>query len=502
MPTNPPEIVFLPGPPDAVSMVVAAFARSFTRAQIARGAVGQVVVAVDPDDDALPVIRRMAESGGKAIVFGRPGPAVAEWIGLSTTPLGPAEQAWDLSIPWRQSPVRLLYPANALWAGQPPYAERCLWRFDFADEWNNLGYGRIRTDNGAFALSCLAKAAVGAQVLAEIAGTPWCYAALRDGETHSVLWVGRAVGPVDSLEWRMIERFVAHWRSGDLACLPCLEDVPFGYDATVTMRLDCDQNVSSARPLFDLYQDFGVPFSLAIATGLEMDASDLALLDVVGRSGGLVSHSVTHPADWGGSRAAARAEATQARRWLERRCGRKAPYAVSPFHQNSREAVAGLAEAGVAAFIGGVDCNDPEFLLGRSGVAPFGSGVVSQSHQCMLHGDCYHRAGGSLEVYRQAFAAHHAARGILGYLDHPQSASYAYGWTDLTEQVAVHAEWLSYLKPFNLWRPNLNRALDFSVRKARSTVRIGEDGALLVRVADGPDLPPMAISWHGEIHAR
>lgn len=492
-------IVLIPGPPEATAIVAAALERSFSRAQLSGAGDGRVVVAVDPDDCRLDTLRRRVEGGGKAIVFGRPGPRVAEWIGVTVAPLGPEQRAWDEVVPWQESPVRLHYPAHPLWAGAPPYAGRPLWRFDFTDEWNNLGYGRLRADGGPFSLAGLGVAAPEAQVLAGIEGTGWCCAALRDHPDHAILWVGRSVGPVDGLDWRMVERFVADWRAGDLACLPCLEDVPFGFDATVTMRLDCDQDISTARPLFELYRDHGVPLSLAVPTGLAMDAEDLALLDDVAGHGAVVSHSVTHPVDWGGSRAAAAAEAAAARQWLEARTGRPAPYAVSPFHQNSREAVAGLADAGLAGFVGGVIHNDPEFLLARSGVVPFGSGLVSQSAQCMLHGDCVHRGGG-LGVYRQALAAHVAARGVLGYLDHPQSASYQYGWHDVGEQVAVHAEWLGHLAGFRLWRPDLRQALDFTRRKSRAGLRV-ESGRLVLDDPLGGEGPALAASWRGGLHA-
>ncbi len=494
-----PEIVFLPSPGDAAAIVAAAFERSFTPAQISADGQGSVAVAVNPTDSSLGVLQDIAGNGGKAVVFGRPGPRVAEWIGLAVTPLDAGQTGWDQIQPWGESAVRLRYPPHPVWRGPPPYGERPLWRFDFTDEWNNLGHGRIRADNGPFALACRAEAGPDTQVLAALDRAGGCYAALRDRPDTSVLWVNRPVGPVDGLDWRLVERFVADWRAEDLVCLACLEDVPFGFDATVTMRLDCDQAIATARPLFELYRDHGVALSLAVTTGLTMDGDDLALLDAVARNGAVVSHSVTHPADWGGSRAAAEVEAAASRRWLEERTGAPCPYAVSPFHQNSREAIAGLAAAGLEGFIGGVIHNDPEFLLARSGVVPFGSGLVSQSHQCMLHGDCYHRAGRDLIVYRQALDAHRAARGILGYLDHPLSATYQYGWTDGTEQVAVHQEWLTHLAGFHLWRPDLRQSLDFTKRKARTMLRV-EDGRLACRSPQDPGLPPMAASWRGVLH--
>jgi hypothetical protein len=118
----------------------------------------------------------------------------------------------------------------------------------------------------------------------------------------------------------------------------------------------------------------------------------------------------------------------------------------------------------------------------------------------MLHGDCYHRAGNSLAPYRQALDAHLAGRGLLGYLDHPQSASYGYGWTDLDEQVAVHAEWLDHLARFRLWRPNLVQALDFTQAKAATMLRLDEAGRIMARHGQESGLPPLAATWRGACH--
>ena len=68
------------------------------------------------------------------------------------------------------------------------------------------------------------------------------------------------------------------------------------------MRLDCDEDISSARDVFEWYHAENLPFSMAIKTCLPMTPGHLALLRDVNAAGGtLLSHSHTPPFDWGGS---------------------------------------------------------------------------------------------------------------------------------------------------------------------------------------------------------
>jgi hypothetical protein len=159
------------------------------------------------------------------------------------------------------------------------------------------------------------------------------------------------------------------------------------------MRLDCDEAVAASRPLWNLYQESGVPLSLAILTGQETGTADEKLLeDVLVGGGSVVSHSMHHYPNWGGSYHVALQEAEGSREWLETHAAAAAPveYAVSPFHQNPPYAVQALADCGYQGFVGGIIANDPEFLIGRAGRVPFAQAqIVSHSAQCMLHGDCY-----------------------------------------------------------------------------------------------------------------
>src|SRR5262249_57919990 len=133
------------------------------------------------------------------------------------------------------------------------------------------------------------------------------YATLMDAPAGAALWFNRPVGPIDSVEWCLVEEFFGNHRPGELVCLPYLAEVPAGYDGVATMRLDCDEAIGSCRPLLELYASAGVPLSVAVTTGQPVAARDLELLqDVVAGSGAVLSHSVHHQPNWGGSYQCAR----------------------------------------------------------------------------------------------------------------------------------------------------------------------------------------------------
>jgi hypothetical protein len=234
-------------------------------------------------------------------------------------------------------------------------------------------------------------------------------------------------------------------------------------------------------------------------------------LDEVAAGGGaVVAHSVTHAPNWGGSYLAATREARESKAWLEQSSPRSAPveFAVSPFHQNPIYAVHALADIGYHGFVGGIIANDPEFLLGRAGQVPFvGSPLVSHSAQCMLHGDCYARYGGSIGPYAESFDNHVRGRSIFGFLDHPFSPRYQYGWADEPSRLAAHAQLLAHLgRQDRLWRPNLAAALRFLAR--RNAVNLSIDGgarlawqvAADARASNGA--PRLEARWKGESYVE
>ena len=329
---------------------------------------------------------------------------------------------------------------------------RPLCRFDFANEWNNFGFGRIRLDNNIWSAS-LGKRVDSEYELATVyfsilssrpLGT---FLALRDYKEHSIFWCSRPVGLVDSVEWVIFETFLSTWRP-DLTCVPRLCQSPFGFRCITTMRLDCDEAVSTAEDLFHCYVRENIPLSLALKTNFDFNNKDMNFIKEVRRQGGsILSHSHSHLRNWGGTSSSSAHDFICSRDWFLNHLKCESEYVVSPFHCNSVEVLLGLCAAGARGLISGIIANDPEFLMGRAGQLPFcQKGIVGSSQQCMLHGDCYHQANNSISVYRDAFNLQYAVGGIFGYLDHPFSERYTYGWLNSNERNSAHIELIKFMK--------------------------------------------------------
>jgi hypothetical protein len=332
----------------------------------------------------------------------------------------------------------------------------------------------------------------------EVAGErQFAYAALWDVDGSSVLWFNRPVGPCDSFEWRMVEQFVSGYRADTLPCQPVLSELPWGYDAAITSRLDCDEDIESARPLWQAYQRMGVPFSLAVnSQNLSRTEHHGILRELLAdrQQGAVLSHTATHAPNWGGSYDCALAEGSQSAQLIEAVTGVPVRYAVSPFHQSPPYAMRGLADAGYDGCIGGIIRNDPEFLTARGGaLAGMPTGFVGHSQQCMLHGECMLEEGDPLAVFKQAFDYAYATNTLFGYLDHPFSERYAYGWKDEASRIDAHEQFIAYMRskarqPLFLHE---DAALDFL--RFRSLTQIVEEGGAFRVVTPSSQTTPLTL---------
>ncbi|MEO0647728.1 MAG: hypothetical protein AAFZ17_16485 [Cyanobacteria bacterium J06650_10] len=515
----------------AASIVRCGLLRSFSAAQVndckfdhfenTTNSPSQIYVLINPTELDRRVFSTLARQGRKIIVFGTLEAQFASEIGLEVTPLDAQAAQWGkvISSPDQQfqaSQASIVYQTDHALTKTVSLRNRPLSRYDFTDEWNTFGFGKITTDGSCWSLcqqvSSQQVSATQAQAIAHITDTSGqpvnLYAAIADSTDSATLWFNRSVGPIDSLEWNIVETFCSQYRADTLACIPYLSEIPVGYSGTATMRLDCDQAIATARPLFEQYQALGMPLSLAIVTGLPPQPQDLAFIkDVLAHGGAIVSHSCTHPPNWGENETEAFKEAQQSKAWLEEHIPEIKPvhYAVSPFHQNPPYAVSALAKAGYLGFVGGIIHNDPEYLMARSGQVPFcQQPMISHSQQCMLHGDCFHQYGNSMTPYCNSFQQHLKAGYLFGYLDHPFSSTYQYGWETETERISAHTELLTYIHSHeNIWTPNLVQALDF-VRK-RSLAQIDIDQTQSLRVQWAPtsaplqETPQVQASWRGKM---
>ncbi|WP_117235677.1 polysaccharide deacetylase [Vibrio maerlii] len=329
--------------------------------------------------------------------------------------------------------------------------DRPLERFDFMDEWNNLGYGAIKTTNDIWSLSF---PAIFDQknVLSNINkdGELICsYSSFIELEDKFCLWFNREVGPVDSYEWQIIEYYLSSIPVDGGNCYPVLLEVPTGFDCAITMRLDCDEDIESSRYLWNAYREESIPFSLAIHTKNLSDERHFPImreLDLAGEA--ILSHTATHAPNWGGSYESALSEAKISADLIESVINKRVVYAVSPFHHTPIYALKALNDAGYKGCIGGIIKNDPEFLTFNGGnLADLPDSFIGHSQQVMLHGDCILDDGGdSIRIYKKSFDISKKTNTIFGYLDHPFSDRYQYGWESEKQRKDVHFELIDYIR--------------------------------------------------------
>ncbi len=470
---------------EAAQLVLAALKRSVSDTQarwIAPAAIdttsSAMLIAIDPTEQVAGRLLAWLKRGQrKLILLGKLPGSINHHFGLQTTTLPADPESWSRSAlapiyGFAESSAYVRYGKLAEQFSASGWM-RPFERFDFTNEWNNLGYGAIREDGSIWSLSSPLKASWEHELASvEINGSEVAtYCGLFNDTHSSTLWFNRSVGPIDSFEWRIVESFLSSLRYDELPCQPVLQEIPWGHDAAVTMRLDCDEDVESARQLWGAYREMGVPFSLAVhTTNLNDRRHHCILRELADAGGSVLSHTATHAENWGGSHEAAFNEALESAKRLGEVIGKPIKYAVSPFHQSPSYALAALADAGYLGCIGGIIRNDPEFLISRGGaLASLPQGFVGHSQQYMLHGDCMLSEGDPLSIYKAAFDRAWETRTLFGYLDHPFSERYQYGWADESSRIAMHRDLIGYIRkkasaPLFL---SENDAMDFLNTKAQ-----------------------------------
>lgn len=469
-----------------------------------------IVVAVDvPDAWGDALVEWSTRPRNKLIAFGRLPAALASHLGCQTGMWPDAFQeatrsSSAASRETAQSRAAVGYDERVAQLGGRSWL-RPFERFDFTDEWNNLGYGAIRADGSIWAVSAPVETPKEARLASVITDGEhrFTYAALWDREASSTLWFNRPVGPVDSFEWRLIENFISSYRGDRTVCQPVLSEIPWGYDAAVTSRLDCDEDVESARPLWETYRRLGIPFTLAVHTTNLGNESHHSILRELAADphAALLSHTATHAPNWGGSYEAALAEGSESRRLIEGVTRKPVRYAVSPFHQSPAYALEGLSDAGYDGCIGGIIRNDPEFLIARGGaLAGLPAGFIGHSQQTMLHGDCMLASGDPLAIFKQAFDLAFETRTLFGYLDHPFSERYQYGWPTEAVRIDAHEQFIAYIQ-MRARQPlfmNEDDAMDFLRAKSLANV-VGDEGGFDVELSSRVTTPfSMSVEYRGE----
>ena len=485
----------------ALEIVQKGFYRSFSKI---RSQQQKVSVFISPKDELRDQISALLSGGHKIVVLGEIGTKTAHLLGLKLSDSHHFDDK-KASLPTNHegechtTEYRISYiphPINQ----NTPYKNRYFARFDFTDEWNNHGYGRITTDGTIWAVSSIISN-VSAQSIATIEddnGYVCEFATVSDFDDAAVLFINRPVGTVDGLDWGIVENFLSRYRIDDLVALPLIHDLPHDVQGVVSARLDCDQSIINAKPLVELYKSYEIDISLGISTGIPIDQNDIDfMIDFHQNGGSLVSHTITHHYSWGRDYAHALEETSGSKQWLEEHIpGLCVDYAVSPFHSNEPFAVQALADAGYKGFISGIIHNDPEYLVSVSGEVPFvTTPIVTHSQQCMMHGDCYHRYGNSTHPYIEAFAMHLKAGKMFGYLDHP-FGGYDYGWSSEKERLDAHKEMIEIISKHEgiVWW-TVKQLLDFVVRKSQTALEMTNDGLTILHKASD-----VVVEYRGKIY--
>ena len=447
-----------------------------------------ISVLIHPHSEWVPQIIKILQGqhgNHKFVVLGRLPTELAQHLGMRLSNEWP-NALWP-AVDCQPAPkhdqcnsaATVIYSdqASSVATHQPPLAHRPFRRYDYEDEWNNMGFGAITADGSCWSIAQYATAPTDRELAqVQIDGVPLCsYAALWDEPSCALLWFNRAVGPIDSAEWRLLEDFISCHRPETLPCAPVLSEVPWGFDSAVTMRLDCDEDIESARHLWQVYQGQSVPLSLAIHSKVLADPAQHTMgREVLAQGGALLSHTATHSPNWGGSHETAFLEGQMSIQAIEAATGYRVRYAVSPFHHTPDYARRGLSDAGLLGCIGGIIHNDPDFLMARAGIPPAcPTGFIGHSQQCMLHGDCMLAESDPLAVFKAAFDAALNSSTFFGYLDHPFSSRYSYGWQNEEQRARAHLELIKHIrdKGQRVCWANASDAMDFLHHRAHTRLQ-------------------------------
>ena len=128
--------------------------------------------------------------------------------------------------------------------------------------------------------------------------------------------------------------------------------------------------------------------------------------------------------------------------------------------------------------------------MARAGVPPAsGTGFIGHSQQCMLHGDCLLEDDEPMKIFKQAFDLACEGGAFFGYLDHPFSERYQYGWLTETQRASAHAQLIQHMRQRGrVLFANEDQAMDFLHDRAHTRIQATPEGFLVVR-------PQAASPW-------
>lgn len=319
-------------------------------------------------------------------------------------------------------------------------------RFDFQKEWNNHYYGHIDDLDSERSLSikCVIR---DENYVAYVKVNSHKIPLISEFtiNTNKILWVNRNIGLIDLPEWKIIEDFISNFNRKGLPCIPYISELKESEKGLVTMRLDCDEDIDSAMEVFKLYKSKNIPLSLALTTKLLESKSKIPILPklVLENNGNLLSHSHSHPNNWGESTENIEKEITISKSLIEKTYGTKVDLAVSPFHHLNALAVKLLNQNDFKGIVAGISSSHHKFLYMKGGQYSIENNLIIHSQQCMMHGDCINK-NRSIKEYFKSIKLLSNLNYSFGYLDHPISERYDYGWGSKENQVSAHLQIINF----------------------------------------------------------
>ncbi len=331
--------------------------------------------------------------------------------------------------------------------------ERPLWRYDFDLEWNNTFCGNITNENKILNLSHNCFLIEGKNVAFIKNSKDQNIPLISEFELNGniIIWINRNLSLVDLPEWKIIEEFISNGYFREYPCIPYISEYSSSDNGLITMRLDCDEDIESARKIFEIYKINDLPISLAITTNQIKENQFISSLpkEVIDYGGTILNHSHSHPINWGGSKDNIKKEIITSNNIIKKSFGIKAEYAVSPFHHLTWAALEVLNELNFKGVIAGISSSHHEFLIIKGGSIHETLDILLHSQQCMIHGDCLTNTR-TVDSYLNAFSLYSNLGFSSGYLDHPISERYDYGWKNLKRQVKTHQQTIEYLLNKNI----------------------------------------------------
>ena len=345
--------------------------------------------------------------------------------------------------------------------------------YSYEKEWNNFGYGKITNSNLLFNISSTVKLNV-INELSFIQNKKKNYCGSYSGlwkNDNCILWFNRLAGPFDSFEWRVLENFVSNLKYKDFKCIPLVLEIPYKDKAVATVRLDCDEDLASSEKLVDFYKKKRISVSLAVVTNLLNIKKNVTFLKRITKSNiDILSHSKTHRPNWGGNFEAALWEGNESRNDIYRALKLVTNVAVSPFHQSPKYAVKALEKSGFGLLISGIIKNDPFMVISRAGKSIHTDKIVCLTQQCMLHGDIA-ESKNSLKDYYETIKLFKHSKMIFGYLDHPFSKRYKYGWENEKKRISYHKKIVEHLKQKEFTFYNISKIAEFIQNKNKIIIK-------------------------------